>query len=46
VEEGMRREAQVLAESGLLEWDGHVARATRRGQEVLNAVIERLAGNR
>jgi hypothetical protein len=42
----MRREAGVLAASGLLEWDGHTARTTRRGQEVLNAVVERLAGAR
>ena len=46
VEQGMRREAEGLAATGLLEWDGHTARATRRGQEVLNAVVERLAGAR
>ena len=45
-EEGPRREAQELAAGGLLEWDGHTARATRRGQEVLNAVVERLVGAR
>jgi oxygen-independent coproporphyrinogen-3 oxidase len=39
---GPRREAVALAALGLLEWDGRTARATRRGQEVLNAVVERL----
>jgi coproporphyrinogen III oxidase-like Fe-S oxidoreductase len=39
---GPRREAAALAAAGLLEWDGRRARATRRGQEVLNAVVERL----
>jgi putative oxygen-independent coproporphyrinogen III oxidase len=37
-----RGEAQALAEGGLLEWDGAHARATRRGQEVLDAVALRL----
>jgi oxygen-independent coproporphyrinogen-3 oxidase len=37
-----RREAGTLAGQGLLAWDGRTARATRRGQEVLNAVVERL----
>jgi putative oxygen-independent coproporphyrinogen III oxidase len=40
--EPMRREAETLAASGLLDWDGRTARTTRRGQEVLNAVVERL----
>ena len=40
--EGAHREATALAARGLLEWDGGTARATRRGQEVLNAVVERL----
>jgi coproporphyrinogen III oxidase-like Fe-S oxidoreductase len=40
--EGAHREAAALAARGLLEWDGGTARATRRGQEVLNAVVERL----
>jgi putative oxygen-independent coproporphyrinogen III oxidase len=39
---GSRRQAATLAAGGLLEWDGETARATRRGQEVLNAVVERL----
>jgi oxygen-independent coproporphyrinogen-3 oxidase len=39
---GPRREAVALAALGLLVWDGRTARATRRGQEVLNAVVERL----
>ena len=45
-EEGTRREAEALAASGLLDWDGRTARATRRGQEVLNALVERLVGAR
>jgi oxygen-independent coproporphyrinogen-3 oxidase len=39
---GPRGQAVALADLGLLEWDGRTARATRRGQEVLNAVVERL----
>ncbi|MGI0130451.1 MAG: hypothetical protein ACREEC_09940, partial [Thermoplasmata archaeon] len=42
VEEAARREAEGLAGRGLLDWDGRTARATRRGQEVLNALVERL----
>jgi putative oxygen-independent coproporphyrinogen III oxidase len=37
-----RRQAAALVPAGLLEWDGRTARATRRGQEVLNALVERL----
>jgi putative oxygen-independent coproporphyrinogen III oxidase len=37
-----QHEATVLADGGLLEWDGTRARATRRGQELLNAVALRL----
>jgi putative oxygen-independent coproporphyrinogen III oxidase len=43
-EEPARRQAEALAAGGLLEWDGTTARATRRGQEVLNAVVARLVG--
>lgn len=42
VGEAARREAEALAGRGLLAWDGRTARATRRGQEVLNALVERL----
>ena len=38
-----REEAARLAAGGLLEWDGTVARATRRGQDVLNSVAATVA---
>jgi oxygen-independent coproporphyrinogen-3 oxidase len=41
--EGVWREALELASAGLLQLDDRVARATSRGEEVLNAVTLRLA---
>lgn len=42
LEPSAHREAMVLTDGGLLEWDGTHVRATRRGQELLNAVALRL----
>ena len=41
---GAAAEAARLAYLGLLDWDGRIARATRRGQEVLNELAARLTG--
>jgi oxygen-independent coproporphyrinogen-3 oxidase len=40
----VRREANVLRDAGLLDWDGRRARVTARGQEVLDGVALRLVG--
>jgi putative oxygen-independent coproporphyrinogen III oxidase len=41
-----RGEAEALRDAGLLDWDGHVARVTARGQEMLDAVALRLCDTR
>jgi oxygen-independent coproporphyrinogen-3 oxidase len=41
-----RKEAAALRDAGLLDWDGHTARVTARGQELLDAVALRLCDTR